>query len=75
MNSFVKGFGVIDSLDQAGCKLPNGTKRRIALGQALGQGHKKGGPLGPPEMVLIAWWLTLLSRHQCPAHPHLPRRR
>ena len=54
MNSFVKGFGAIDSLDQAGCKLPNGTGRTIALGQAPGQGHKKGGPSGPPEMVLFA---------------------
>ena len=54
MNSFVKGFGVIDSLDQAGCKLPNGTMMKLALGQALGQGHKKGGRSGPPEMVLFA---------------------
>lgn len=61
MNSFVKGFGVIDSLDQAGCKLPNGTKRRIALGQALGQGHKKGGPLGPPEMLFIDCRLLFLG--------------
>ena len=49
MNSFVKGFGVIDSLDQAVCKLPNGTKRNIVLTQVFGQGYKKGGPAGPPE--------------------------
>ena len=73
MNSFVNGFGVIDLLDQAGCKLPNGTKRNIVLTQVFGQGYKKAGRLARLKSVIEDF--RLIPRSRRPSQGCRPLRR